>query len=70
MYLAGFTAELGDQLDRPDEIEIMLGGSRGRHLTHRIIAPTEVSVQKTDLGIDSAIQIKSADGTASIVHLA
>lgn len=69
LFLTGLTAELANEANRPDKIEIMLGGSADRHLTHTVTAPTEVAVQQTDLGIDSVLQIKSADGTTSLLHL-
>ena len=69
MFLAGLTAEVTDEGDGSDKIEIMMGGSPSGHLTHTITAPTEVDLQQTDLGIDSVLQIKSADGTTSLLHL-
>jgi hypothetical protein len=66
MFLAGLTAEVGDDGDR---IEIMMGGKPSGHVTHMITAPTQVDLQQTDLGVDSAVQIKSADGTTTLLHL-
>jgi len=69
MFLAGLTAEVSNEPNQPDKIEIMLGGKPGRHLTHTVTAPTEVDLQQTDLGIDAALQIKSGDGTTSLLYL-
>jgi hypothetical protein len=69
MFLAGVTAEVADEADKGDKIEIMMGGKPSGHVTHMITAPILVELQQTDLGIDSALQIKSADGTTSLLHL-
>lgn len=66
MFLAGLTAEV---TEGGDNIEIMMGGRPSDHVTHMITAPILVELQQTDLGIDSALQIKSADGTTSLLHL-
>jgi hypothetical protein len=66
MCFTGVTAELSDQ---GDKIEIMMGGKPSAHVTHVISAPTQVALQQTDLGIDAALQIKSADGTTALIHL-
>lgn len=66
LFLAGVTAEVAD---KGDEIEIMMGGKSSGHVTHMIAAPILVELQQTDLGIDSALQIKSADGTTTLLHL-
>lgn len=66
MFLAGMTAEV---TERGDKIEIMLAGTPRNHVTHVISAPISVQLQQTDIGIDSALHIKSADGTASLLHL-
>jgi hypothetical protein len=69
MFLAGLTAEVTDKAARGDKIEIMMGGRASGHVTHMITAPIQVDLQQTDLGIDSALRIKSADGTTSLLHL-
>jgi Family of unknown function (DUF5335) len=66
MYLAGATAELRE---KGDMIELMFAGKPPDHLTRTITAPTQVSLQQSELGIDSAVQIKAADGTTSLLHL-
>ena len=69
MFLAGMTAEVTDKIDKRDKIEIMMAKTPSNHVTHVISAPVLVQLQQTDLGIDSALQIKSADGTTSLLHL-
>ena len=69
MYLTGLTAEVSAADNDADKITIMFGGRPDRHLTHTIGSPIEVDLQQTDLGIDSALQIKSADGTTSLLKL-
>ena len=66
MFLAGITAEVADG---GDKIEIMIGENARGHVTHMITAPILVELQQTDLGVNSAIQIKSADGTTSLLLL-
>ena len=65
-FLSGVAAEL-----RPagDTIEIMLGGSPQRHLTHVIKAPTNVGFERVIPGTKGALQIKSADGLTALLHL-
>ena len=69
MYLTGLTAEASTEGNDADKIAIMFGGRPDRHLTHTIVSPIEVDLQQTDFGIDSALQIKSADGTTSLLKL-
>jgi Family of unknown function (DUF5335) len=66
MFFAGVTADLAHGSDK---IEIMMGGKPSGHVTHMILEPILVELQKTDLGIESTLQIKSADGTTSLLHL-
>lgn len=69
MYLTGLSAEVSAEKNGADQIAIMFGGRPGKHLTHTIVSPIEVDLQQTDLGIDSALQIKSADGNTSLLRL-
>jgi hypothetical protein len=69
LLLAGITAEVADKADKGDKIEIMMGGKPSAHVTHMITGPIQVDLQQTDLGADSAVQIKSADGTTTLLHL-
>jgi len=69
LFLSGITAEVTDKVGRGDTIEMMMGGKRSGHVTHTITAPILVELQQTDLGVDSALQIKCADGTTSLLHL-
>ena len=66
MFLAGVTAELAAAGDR---IQIMVGGKPTGHVTHVITAPTRVELEQSDIGVDSALQIKSADGTIALLRL-
>jgi hypothetical protein len=49
-------------------ISIMLEPAAGEHVTHIVTAPTQVWLQQTSEGADVALQINSADGTATIVR--
>ena len=69
MFFSGLTADVTDKAGKQDQIEIMLGGNPDAHLTHTITAPTEVDLQQTELGVVSALQIKAADGTTSLLRL-
>lgn len=66
MFLVGITAETSNGRDH---IEIMLGGKPEGHVTHIVAAPIQVELQQTDLGVDSAIAIKSADRNTCLLHL-
>ena len=66
LFFAGATAEV---TDNGDSIEIMMGGKPSGHVTHTITAPILVVLQQTDLGIDSALQIKCVDGTTTLLRL-
>jgi hypothetical protein len=68
MFLSGLSAEVADEAGKGDTIEIMMGGKPTGHLTHTITAPILVELQQTDLGLDSALQIKCVDGTTSLLH--
>lgn len=69
MFFAGLTAEVTNKDGRPDKIEMMLGGKADGHLTHMIHAPIEVDLQRAESGAYSALQIKAADGTTSLLRL-
>jgi hypothetical protein len=69
LFLSGVTAEVSDQFGKGDTIEIMMGGKTSGHVTHTITTPILVELQQTDIGLDSALQIKGADGTTSLLHL-
>ena len=46
-----------------------MGGKPNNHVTHMITTPISVQLEQTDLGVDSALQIKSADGTTALPGL-
>lgn len=41
----------------------------GEQITHTIHSPTRVQVERTDNGVDIAMQIESAEGTTTILRL-
>lgn len=65
-FLSGIAAELNKG---HDSIEIMIGGSPNRHLTHVVAEPTKVGFEKDAPGPKGALQIMSADGTTTLLHL-
>ena len=65
LVLEGLTGERDEA--RGDTITIMAGNTPDDHLTHSIIHPTEVSLERTDGGADAALLIKSVDGTTSLL---
>jgi hypothetical protein len=69
LFLSGASAEVAETVGKGDTIEIMMGGKRSGHLTHTITGPILVELQQTDLGTDSTLLIKCADGTTSLLHL-
>ena len=66
LFFAGVVAELSD---KGDKIEVMLGGNPNKHVTHVIENPVLIEVQQNELGVDAALQIKTADGTTNLLHL-
>jgi Family of unknown function (DUF5335) len=58
--LVGITAEL--QADRGDRIEVALGTSGGKHVTHIIRAATQVQLHETEEGAHEGVDIASATG--------
>ncbi len=66
LFLSGLAAEVRDA---GDQIAIMLGGKASKHMTHMISTPTRVDLQQTDLGVDSSLRIKAADGTTTLLQL-
>ncbi len=69
MFLSGIAVEVTDKPDKVDKIEIMMAAKPSEHVTHMITAPVLVELRQTDLGIDSTLHIKSADGTTNLLHL-
>lgn len=66
LFLTGVGAEFSA---KGDEIEIMLGETPSKHVTHVIKEPILIELQQTELGLDAALHIKSADGTTNLLHL-
>ena len=50
-------------------IAIAAGRSAGEHTTHFVLAPTRLWIERTDDGVDVALQIEAADGTRAIVQM-
>ena len=48
-------------------IMIMAGDKPADHVTHTIRRPTEITLEKTDTGEDSALLIKAEDGTTTVL---
>jgi hypothetical protein len=61
----GITAEMADG---GAKIEIMIGADPDDHITHVVTAPTQVSLEQTDEGADTALLIKSADNVSSLLR--
>jgi hypothetical protein len=51
MGLGGITAELNN--DGHDRIEIMVGEKPEDHVTHNIVAPTQINLEQPDEGADA-----------------
>jgi hypothetical protein len=66
LFLAGLTAEVSE---RGDHVAIMLGGKPAGHVTRQISAPTAIELELGEDGTNRALQIKSADGTATLLRL-
>jgi hypothetical protein len=45
----------------------MAGNRRDDHVTHSIDDPTEISLEKTDSGMDAALSIIGKDGTRTLM---
>ena len=57
-----------DHIDDDDSIVISIGRSATDHLTHVVHAVTRIDVEQTDNGADAALQVKSVDGTKTILR--
>lgn len=55
-----------DEMHR-NTIVIMAGNRRDDHLTHSIAHPTEMSLERTDSGMDAALSITCEDGTKTLL---
>lgn len=65
LVLQGLTNE-SDEMNR-NSIVIMAGNRRDDHVTHSIDRPTEISLEKTDSGMDAALSIIGEDGTRTLL---
>jgi Family of unknown function (DUF5335) len=64
MPLVGITAEGGA---RDSVIIIAAARPSGEHITHIIHAPTHLRIERTNDGVDVALQVESADGIIAIL---
>lgn len=55
-----------DQMKR-NTIVIMAGNRRDDHVTHSINRPREISLERTDSGLDAALSITDEDGTRTLL---
>jgi hypothetical protein len=55
-----------DEMNR-NSIVIMAGNRRDDHVTRLINKPTEISLEKTDSGMDAALSIIGEDGTRTLL---
>jgi hypothetical protein len=58
-----------DRVDHDGTIAVSVAGATGGHITHIIEAVTHVYLERTDDGVDMALQILSGDGTATLLRL-
>ncbi len=52
-----------------EAIAISLGKNRRDHVTHTITHPTRVWLQQTTAGADQSLEIESADGAKTLLHI-
>jgi hypothetical protein len=65
LVLTGLTDEW-DQMNR-NSIVIMAGNRRDDHVTRSINDPREISLEKTDSGMDAALSIVGEDGIRTLL---
>ena len=65
LVLQGLTNE-SDAMNR-NSIVIMAGNRIDDHVTHSINRPTQMSLEKTDYGMDAALCITAEDGTRTLL---
>ena len=65
LKLQGLTDEW-DQMNR-NTIVIMAGTRSDDHVTRSISGPTEISLEKTDSGMDAALSITGEDGITTLL---
>jgi hypothetical protein len=66
--LVGVSVDLTDGGDN-EQIEVIAGDSPSAHVTHAIRRPSQVSLASADGGPDEALQIRSEDGTTTLLRL-
>lgn len=79
-----FGAEIGDQVEQRGlplegisaernegegyQLAIMMGSKPADHITHSIARAIQVNLEQTDEGVDTALAIKAADGTTTLLR--
>ena len=66
LALEGMTAEWDEGSGY--RLAIMMGAKPDDHITHNISKPVQVNLEQTDEGIDTALAIKAADGTTTLLR--
>lgn len=67
LMLEGLTEEYDEM--KGNTIMIMAGNRPEAHVTHTIIHPTEISLEKSDAGEDVVLSIKAEDGVSTLLTL-
>jgi hypothetical protein len=57
------------QSNLAQEIDVMVS-NEAAHLMHAIVHPSQLSIARTDDGIDAALQVKSTSGPTTLVRFA
>ena len=65
LVLRGLTDEWDEK--NGNTIVIMAGNRRDDHVTRSISRPTEMSLERTDSGLDAALAITGEDGTKTLL---
>jgi hypothetical protein len=66
--LVGVSVDLADGGDN-EQIEVIAGDSPSAHVTHAVRRPSGVALATADSGADEALQIRSEDGTTTLLRL-
>jgi hypothetical protein len=65
LVLQGLTDDWDEM--KQHRIVIMAGNRRDDHVTHAISGPKEISLERTESGIDAALSIMSEDGNRTLL---
>jgi Family of unknown function (DUF5335) len=58
-----------DRIDRDATMTVSVARSSTDHVTHVVHAVTRIDLERTDEGADAALEIKSSDGTTTLLQL-